>query len=170
MNRKIATRFMTACGVAALLGAGLANNTAVAATANSTFQVTADVLAVCSISANDLTFGNYDPFAAGDLDVNGSVDVTCTDQAPWEIQLDGGGTGNVNARQMSDGGTGTLNYELFTTAGRTSNWGETLTVDTVTGAGTGSSDSVTVFGRVPAGQTGAPVGSYTDTVTATINF
>ena len=170
MSRKIAKRFMTACGVAALLGAGLANNSALAATDTSTFQVTADVVAVCSISANDLTFGNYDPFAAGDLDVNGSIDVTCTDQAPWEIQLDGGGTGDVNARQMSDGGTGTLDYELHTNAGRTSNWGETLTVDTVTGTGTGASQSVTVFGRIPSGQTGAPAGSYSDTVTATINF
>lgn len=170
MSNRIAKRLMTVCGAAALLSAGLANNSASAATANSAFQVTADVLAVCSISANDLTFGNYDPFAAGDLDVNGSIDVTCTDQAPYEIQLDGGGSGNVSARQMSDGGTGTLNYELFTNAGRTTNWGQTLTVDTVTGTGSGSSQSVTVFGRIPNGQTSAPVGAYTDTVTATINF
>ena len=33
-----------------------------------------------------------------------------------------------------------------------------------------SSQAVTVYGRVPGGQTGAPVGSYSDVVNATINF
>ncbi len=165
MSRKIGTRFLAACGAAALLGAGLANSPALGATASDTFQVTADVVAVCTITANDLAFGNYDPLGP-DLDAASTIDVTCTNLAPWEIQLDGGGTGNVNARQMS----GTLDYQLFSDAGRTTNWGETLGFDTRTGAGTGASQSVSVYGRVPGGQSTVGVGSYSDTVNATINF
>ncbi|HHI81785.1 MAG TPA: spore coat U domain-containing protein, partial [Rhizobiales bacterium] len=60
-------------------------------------------------------------------------------------------------------------YKMFSDSGRTSNWGETVTVDTVAGIGNGASQTLTIYGRVPAQTTPAP-GTYTDTVTITVTY
>jgi spore coat protein U-like protein len=62
-----------------------------------------------------------------------------------------------------------LGYKLFSNSGRATNWGNTVGTDTVTGTGTGNSQSLTVYGQVHAGQYFKP-GSYTDTITATITY
>ena len=58
---------------------------------------------------------------------------------------------------------------MFRDAGRTQNWGNTVGTDTLAGTGNGSSQTLTVYGRLPGSQT-LNVGSYTDTVVATIDF
>jgi spore coat protein U-like protein len=68
---------------------------------------------------------------------------------------------------MTGSGGGTLNYSLFRETGRTSNWGNTGTTDTVSGSGL--LQTITVYGRIPAGQTPI-VGVYTDTVTVTLTY
>jgi spore coat protein U-like protein len=70
---------------------------------------------------------------------------------------------------MVSGGN-TLNYSLFSNAGRTTNWGNNIGTDTVAGTGTGALQTLTVYGRIPASQTTAPVGSYSDTITVTVTF
>jgi spore coat protein U-like protein len=60
-------------------------------------------------------------------------------------------------------------YALFRDAARTLNWGNTIGSNTVSGIGTGSAQSLPVFGRVPPSQTAAP-GGYVDTIIATITF
>ncbi len=52
---------------------------------------------------------------------------------------------------------------------RASRWGASLDIDTVKGTGTGSPQTINVFGRVAAGQTAAP-GPYSDTITVTITY
>lgn len=143
-----------------------------AATQNDTFDVTATIVASCSISANDLAFGNYDPLSVTDLDQTTTISVTCSSGATYDIQLSGGLSANVAARSMDDDATGTnlLNYSLFTDSGRTNNWGVTNGTDTYQGTGTGAAQVVTVYGRIPAGQTTLPVGTYADTITATIEY
>lgn len=143
-----------------------------AATQNDSFDVTATIVASCSITANNLSFGNYDPLSVTDLDQTTTISVTCSSGADYDIQLSGGLSGNVAARTMDDDATSSnfLNYSLFTDSGRTNNWGVTNGTDTYQGTGTGSAQVVTVYGRIPAGQTTPPVGSYADTITATIEY
>lgn len=146
------------------LGAG----SAFSAQDTDTFQVSATVLAACSITANDLAFGNYDP-SAGNIDTTTTLDVTCTNGTGYELGLNGGTTAaSVAARQMGGPGVN-LDYSLFRDAPRTQNWEDIGSGNTVTGTGDGTSQSVTVFGRLPGGQftTG---GFYSDTVTATVDF
>jgi len=70
---------------------------------------------------------------------------------------------------MTDG-SNTLEYNLYTDAGRTTVWGDgTASSVTAAGTGSGAQQSLTVYGRIPASQS-VPAGSYSDTVTATINF
>jgi spore coat protein U-like protein len=68
-------------------------------------------------------------------------------------------------------GTNTLNYTLYTTSGRTSIWGDgTLSTVTANGTGTGNNQTLTVYGRVPSGQSNLAAGNFSDTVTATITY
>jgi len=62
-----------------------------------------------------------------------------------------------------------VQYELYSDSARSQRWGNTLDIDTVNNTGTGSSQSLTVYGRVPAPQS-VPSGDYSDTVTVTITY
>ena len=151
----------------------LAAATAHAATATTTFQVTATVSAGCTISAANHDFGIYTPSSPTD-NSNGTnvVTATCTLAVPYSIGLDIGiGAGaTVATRKMTRvGGTEMLEYSLYQTADRLVVLGNTLAVDVITGVGTGLAIPHTVFGKITAGQN-VPSGNYADTVTATINF
>jgi len=66
-------------------------------------------------------------------------------------------------------GTSVLKYALYSNSARTTNWGNTVGTDTVSWTGTGSTQSLTVYGQIPGGQSPKP-GSYLDTITATITY
>jgi spore coat protein U-like protein len=68
-------------------------------------------------------------------------------------------------------GANLLSYNIYTSAARTTVWGDgTGSSATIGGTGTGSAQSVTVYGRVSGGQTTVPVGSYADTVAVTVTY
>ncbi|MGI9478503.1 MAG: Csu type fimbrial protein [Hyphomicrobiaceae bacterium] len=163
-----------AMSVASVIAMGILGlSGAKAATQTDTFDVTATIIASCTISANNLAFGNYDPLAVAHDEDTTTISVTCSNGAPYNIQLNGGSVaGNVAARTMDHdtAPANTLNYSLFRDAGRTQNWGVTNGTDTVAGTGNGAAQVITVYGRIPAGQTTPIIGNYTDTVTATVEY
>ncbi|MCA8422272.1 Csu type fimbrial protein [Burkholderia seminalis] len=134
------------------------------------FSATANVINDCNISATNVNFGTASVLS-GALAATGSITAQCTNGDAWKIALNGGGSGNVTARQMQrSGGGGAINYGLYTDAAHSVTWGDdTGGSATVTGVGTGTSQAVTVYGAVPAQTTPAP-GNYSDTITATISF
>lgn len=140
---------------------------ALAATATSSMTVSADVVASCSITAGNLAFGNY---TLAQIDATSTLTLTCTNGTSASVGLSAGnGTGaTVSNRLMSATGGATLAYGLYQDAARTTPFGNTGGA-ALTSTGTGSAQSFTVFGRVPANQT-SKVGSYTDTVIATITY
>lgn len=133
----------------------------------------------CSISASALSFGTYNPLAAGDVDATGNVSVTCGAlllgaNISYEVTLSAGGSGDQLGREMANGAE-TLQYNLYTTAARTVIWG-----DGAGGAGTitnsylltllfARTDNFPVYGRLPAGQN-VSAGAYSDTIVATVAF
>lgn len=134
-----------------------------------TFGVTASVGDACSVTASDLAFGTYDPLNVANTDGTTTMDVTCTLSTAYEVGLDAGtGTGTTTTRTLEVGGN-ELNYILSQDAGHTTNWGNSAGVDTVGGTGTGSGQTITVYGRIAALQN-VPAGSYADTVTVTVTF
>jgi spore coat protein U-like protein len=150
------------------LALGLATRPALAATATTTFGVTATVQATCLVSATALAFGTY----TGALATSTStVSVTCTNTTPYNVGLSAGmATGaTVTTRQMTGPASALLNYAMFSNSTRTTNWGQTTGTDTVTGTGNGAAQALTVYGQVTAGQFVAP-GAYTDTITATVTY
>jgi spore coat protein U-like protein len=143
---------------------------ALAQTATANLAVTATVVNNCRISTNPVAFGSYDPTNPVAVDAAGSVVVTCTASRAWWVGL-GAGTGGAAAgvtRSMSLAAS-RLGYELYTDAGRTTVWANTLPTG-VGGTGTGAAQTTAVYGRIAAGQTAVPAGAYSDSVVATVNF
>jgi spore coat protein U-like protein len=140
-----------------------------AATASSTIAVSATALALCTVSATSMAFGNYSSTAV--LDASTSVGVTCTNGTSYTVGLDNGTTSGATSatRLMAGGGSDTLGYSLYKDSARSSVWGNSVGSNTTAGTGSGSLQSLTVYGRVPASQFVAP-GAYTDTVTVTVSY
>ena len=160
--------FRVLFAAATILGLGSLGNPTLAVQDTDMFQVTATVQSVCTITASDLAFGSYDP-SAGDRDATSTLDVTCTNGTIYTVGLNGGGTGVVTARAMAGPGGATLNYAMFRDSSRTQNWEDIGSLQVESGTGNGATQPLTVYGRVAGGQFSTG-GSYSDTVTATIDF
>jgi len=148
----------------------VSSGSAFAATATTTFQSQIVIQAQCLIlSASTLDFGTQGVLSAN-VDQTSTIAVQCTNTTPYNIGLDAGtGAGaSVATRKMTSGGA-TVSYSLYTDAGRSTVWGNTVGTDTVSATGNGASQSTTVFGRVPVQTTPAP-GTYNDTVTVTVTY
>ncbi|MBD3770655.1 MAG: spore coat U domain-containing protein [Rhodobacterales bacterium] len=144
---------------------------AISQTATDSFTVSAEVIDACNLTANNLDFGSYSAISGSAVDATSTLSVTCTNGTSYTIALDEGTTagGAFTARLMTDS-TNTLSYNLYTSAARTTVWGDgTGATQTTAGTGSGTLQSLTVYGRVPSSQN-VPVGSYSDSVTATITF
>lgn len=161
-NAKLFNKIVLVTTVALAAGWGVS---AQAGTAGASLDMSAQVIDNCTISADPLSASGYDYVVANNssaLDVTSTINVVCTNGTDATIDL---GTGN-NARKLTDG-TNFLNYQLYKESGRTNVWGSGI--ESVSIIGTGNAQPQTVYARIPGGQN-VPVGSYTDTVTATINF
>jgi len=159
--------------LAAVLAAG-SMHAAIAATATSTFQVTANVATQCTVSAADLNFGTVDPLG-GNVDQTTTVTVRCTKNTSYTIGLNAGTTtGATLAQRLMANGSDTMNYNLYTDAGRTTVWGNSAAAPawvSGAGAGMGSPQVLTVYGRVPSGQSNLAVGSFAETaITVTVTY
>lgn len=145
---------------------------AAAKTATATFNVTANVPSSCTITATDLAFGSVPANPGANVDAQTTLSVTCTLSTTYTIALDKGlATGGTVAMRQMQNGTNLLNYTLYTTTARTTVWGDgTLSTQTVSGTGNGNAQSVTVYGRVPSGQTNLAAGNFSDTITATVTY
>lgn len=141
-----------------------------AATTTGSFGVQFNIAAQCTVtSASTLDF-----LSAGLLNINtdatSTIVVQCTNTTPYDIGLDAGTTvGGSIATRLLLNGAATIQYRMYSDAGRTSNWGNTVGVDTLSAVGNGTTQSHTVYGRVPIQISAAP-GSYTDTVTVTVTY
>jgi len=126
----------------------------------------------CTISAVGVSFGTYDVFSATPLDSTGSVTYTCLSiniSDRITIDLSRGGAPTFNPRQMRRSAE-TLNYNLYLDAAHSRIWGDNTSGASRYGpAKPILTDTITIFGRMPAAQD-ASAGSYADTVVATINF
>lgn len=173
------TKKMNACvlrttlaSVLVVAGGALSLNS-MAATDTGTFGVTATVAASCTVSGTDLDFGTTVNVLGGDVDQTSTLTATCTNGSAYTIGLDAGSgaSATVTDRKMTHTDTtSTLNYTLFTDAGRSTNWDDVGGTNVGTGTGNGAAQNLTVYGRIPTGQTGAIAGAYSDTITATIDF
>jgi spore coat protein U-like protein len=96
----------------------------------------------------------------------GAVNNTTTYTVGLSAGLASGAT--VTTRKMQDGAN-LLSYALYSSSGRSTNWGNTAGTNWVAGTGSGVAQPHAIYGQIAAGQHPTP-GSYTDTITATITY
>jgi spore coat protein U-like protein len=132
--------------------------------------------ATCNFNTvTDVAFGSYDTLSASPNDSSGNIGILCNYNPSRVVNMSIGtspNSGGFNPRKMKlTTGTELLDYNLYTTAGRTIIWGD----------GTGVTATVTntclrnvvmnfpIYGRIPAGAD-VSVGNYSEVLVVTINF
>ena len=150
-----------------LLAAAVAASPAThAATVTDVLNVSATVLSSCALNGGTLSFGDYTSGQQNDLDVDGAINyVNCS--GTLTFALDGGGSGDINARQMRQGAN-RLNYQIYRTSSRSAVFGTGADAQGKILIGT-QTGSLTVYGRIPKNQV-VPDGVYTDIVNITLTF
>ena len=146
----------------------LAPQSAFALTSTANIAVSTTVTNTCTINAGTLAFAAYTGAA---IQATGTFTVNCTNNGDYTIALGvGSGTGASFGTRYMMNGTYKLGYNIYTTAGDTTVWGDgSNPTATVAGVGTGTSQTINVYGAIPANEA-AISGSYTDTVVATITY
>lgn len=168
-----AYRMKTAVIAGAIGLAALTIPSTQAATDTANLSVQLIVSSSCAIgTVSNLNFGTAATPLTANIDVSTSLDVTCSNGTTYDIGLNAGTTagGSIATRLMFNAGNGEdVAYRMYTDAGRTANWGNTVGADTVNATGNGASQSYTIYGRVPP-QTTPTAATYTDTVTVTVTY
>ncbi len=122
-----------------------------------------------SAVASDLDFGEHGVLDAN-VDVESTISFTCSTDLPFDVALDAGdGADATTSARVMTSGTDTVGYQLFRVNDHTGNWGDEGGTDTLGGTGTGTSQDVTVYGRVPV-QDAPPSGDYSDIVHVTVTY
>jgi spore coat protein U-like protein len=167
---KPSVRILPLAAGAALALCVLAAPAAAQTTAN--LAVSAAVSQSCTITAAPLDFGTYDPVEgnlATPLDGTGTLSIACTKGSAPKIGLNSGSNADGSTRRLLYGSV-YLTYELYQNSDRTVVWGnESGSWNELAAAPSRATREITVYGRVAGGQD-FEVGTYTDTVTATVNF
>ena len=101
--------------------------------------------------------------AVSQTDSTGTIGVTCTNTGAYTVTA-GNGNNFSTTRRMLNGTTNYLSYALYSDSGRSTDY------TTVAGTGNGALQTLTIYGRIPSGQTAGAAGSYTDSVTFTVTY
>ncbi|MET0328587.1 MAG: spore coat U domain-containing protein [Luteimonas sp.] len=136
------------------------------------FTASAPVSNRCTItSVTPMAFGTVAGRVSGNLDQAGTLVFNCTGRTAWTVGLDNGShaSGSVRRMRLGPAGTHYVHYELYRDPTRVQRWGATAPTGAATGTGTGFSQSLPIYGRVPGPQV-VPAGTYTDTVQVTITY
>lgn len=156
----------------AAAGIGFASE-GLAAQNTGSFAVNATVTASCIVSGSTLAFGAFDVLSGSNVDSTSALSATCTNGSAYTVGLSAGAStgATVSTRKMTHtNGTTLLNYSLSTVSSGGTNWDNIGGTTVASGTGNGAAQEITVYGRVPTGQTAPIVGTYSDSITATIDF
>ena len=127
----------------------------------------AQTQAHCTAVVSNVAFGNY---TGSTIRVTATLILSCNGNPEFAIALNEGTApgATVTNRSMTGGGSNQLNYELFSDAGYSQNWGNTPATGWVTGVENGTNRIFTIYAQLPANQS-PPRNTYSDTITATIS-
>jgi len=163
--------------VGALL-AGLAGTSLAATSTSGTLSLTATVNKNCTVNSPTLTFTAIDPTAGVASTGNAILSVKCTKGTTLtDIQLGAGGNQIASGKRQLANGSVFIPYQLFTTAGLTTLWGDgTAGIGNALSSGFGAFTSVgtaqtfTVYGQILAADEDVQANTYTDSVAVTVDF
>jgi spore coat protein U-like protein len=136
-----------------------------AASNSANFDVGIQVNATCGISASNMTFSSITTGTTSNTDATSALTVNCSNGTPYTISLGNGNNYSAGRRMAS--GASFINYYLYSDSSRSTQWNTTATKS---GTGSGNDQSLTIYGRVPSGQSVTNTGAYADTIVATITY
>lgn len=129
----------------------------------------------CMLGATPLVFGRYLPFSGVPADFSATLTLTCTASGAAPVAFHGtiALSGGASARHLASG-VYKLRYQLYLDPGRRVLWGNgiggTVSVSGVVSANAVFRQTITVYGRILARQSGARVGVYTDRIMIEMNY
>lgn len=127
----------------------------------------AQARADCTITAQSLSFGQYDVFDEAPTESVGNIIIDCMSSTSYTLILSSG-SGNYTERHLT-GNSSVLLYNLYVDAAYSQVWGDASGGSaTISGTAEGTA-SHDVYGLIPARQNITP-GMYGDTITVTIEF
>jgi len=142
-------------------------------TATASFDVSMKITADCTVGASAMDFGETRGVMKAAVNASSAITVTCTNTTPYNVGLNAGnGAGSSGTtRYMSGTGanTDTVRFNLYQQPGANL-WGDTQGANTVSGTGTGSVQTLNVYGEIPVQPTAPTPDSYKSTITATVYF
>lgn len=118
-----------------------------------------------------VSFGVYDVLSASpNINGVGSITIRCQGGGPstFVVSLSTGQSNSYASRVMTSGGN-SLNYNLYTSSGRTIVWGNGTGGSNTRTVSRNTTTTLSIFGKIPAEQDVA-VGGYLDSITATVQF
>ncbi|WP_048439432.1 spore coat U domain-containing protein [Caenimonas sp. SL110] len=137
----------------------------------------------CSLSTSGLAFGAYQPLSlpgkmsSADSISDGSISMVCTGivtGGSYSVSLGSSPVGNsMSPRLMANPQGGPhMQFNVYLDPGLTTIWGDGLTGSVLSGtiAPGDSNRSFTAYGKVPAGQNGLRVGSFSATLLVTLTY
>lgn len=132
-----------------------------ASTITTTFAVTATVVNSCLVgafSATTLAFGNYTGVAITNQTT--TISFQCTSGDTLTFAANPGLTGTFATTRIMTNGANHLNYNIYTTAGFATVWGDgTNSTATLPATATGAVQTLTAYGNLPGAQMTAPSGA-----------
>jgi len=125
-------------------------------------------------NVTDVDFGNYDTLSGLNNDSTGSISIFC-DKTDMNVRISIGpssNSGGFTPRQMRlTTGTDLLNYNLYTTAARTTIWEDGTQGTSIVNIGVkkGTTTTQTIYGRIPPG-VNVGIGEYGEVLLITIEY
>jgi len=152
-----------------LAGALLLPAAAIAATDTANLSVSIQIDAKCEIDAATLTFAPQTDLAT-QVTASASIPVTCSNTTFYEIGFGLGLNDQGSQRRMKNTASNNyINYQIYKDDQYLTILDEVGNPGAITGTGTGTSQTITIHGRIPV-QSTPMVGLYQDTVLMTIDY
>jgi len=140
--------------------------------ANAGMPVRIEIVAACTVSVPDLSFGAYASNSPTPVLGQTTISLHCGAGQTAELSLDAGtgpGRSTSNRRMEGAGAVGRISYGLYQDPGRTIHWGDRSGRDTLEVETTGALQSIPIYGQIPAGQR-EQAGTYSDTITIQVVY
>lgn len=161
--------------VLALLASGLMMGTNVyAAPASTTFNVRANILAPCTVTADDLDFGtvdlNQNSESSSNIYVNCPVGVNATVKIGEGLNYNYSENSRMLSQKVGEEDH-FINYSLYSDSARQNPFATYMSgpYGGVSIVGTGLDETVPVYGTIP-GQSSKPAGTYTDVLSVQVDY
>lgn len=138
------------------------------------FTAKATVIKSCVVSANPLDFGRVDGLpGAANVDKSTTIGVMCSKPTAYTVALTPSNNSTTGAGVMSPATTGnadTVAYRLYSDASRAIPWGDQVGTNALQRTGDGTTQSLTVYGRVVGTSVNVRPDDYKDIVTVTVRY